>query len=59
MLQPVANHSTYHRGQIAAMLRQLGTAPAPTDYQVFLDELAAGPAAALGAGPTPPSCCRG
>jgi uncharacterized damage-inducible protein DinB len=41
MLQHVVNHSTYHRGQLAAMLRQLGTAPLPTDYLVFLDELAA------------------
>jgi uncharacterized damage-inducible protein DinB len=41
MLQHVVNHSTYHRGQLAAMLRQLGTAPSPTDYLVFLDELAA------------------
>jgi uncharacterized damage-inducible protein DinB len=39
MLQHVVNHSTYHRGQVAAMLRQLGTAPSPTDYLVFLDEL--------------------
>ena len=27
MLQHVANHSTYHRGQIATMLRQLGAKP--------------------------------
>jgi uncharacterized damage-inducible protein DinB len=49
MLQHVVNHSTYHRGQLAAMLRQLGTVPSPTDYLVFLDELAAGATAA----PTP------
>ena len=45
MLQHVVNHSTYHRGQIAAMLRQLGTAPPPTDYLIYFDELAAGQAA--------------
>jgi uncharacterized damage-inducible protein DinB len=41
MLLHVVNHSTYHRGQVAAMLRQLGTAPSPTDYLVFLDEVSA------------------
>lgn len=43
MLQHVVNHSTYHRGQVAAMLRQLGTVPPPTDYLVFFDELANDP----------------
>ena len=42
MLQHVVNHSTYHRGQLAAMLRQLGTVPSPTDYLVYLDEAASG-----------------
>lgn len=37
MLQHVVNHSTYHRGQVAAMLRQLGSVPPPTDYLVFFD----------------------
>jgi len=37
MLVHVVNHSTYHRGQVATMLRQLGKAPLPTDYLVFLD----------------------
>ena len=41
MLQHVVNHSTYHRGQVAAMLRQNGVAPPATDYLVFLDELGA------------------
>ena len=27
MLQHVVNHSTYHRGQVTTMLRQLGAAP--------------------------------
>ena len=33
----VVNHSSYHRGQAAAMLRQLGKTPLSTDYLVFLD----------------------
>ena len=31
----VVNHSTYHRGQIATQIRQLGATPPSTDY--FLD----------------------
>jgi uncharacterized damage-inducible protein DinB len=42
MVQHLVNHSTYHRGQVAAMLRQLGNAPPATDYLVYLDEGAAG-----------------
>lgn len=38
ILQHVANHSTYHRGQLALMLRQLGAEPLPTDFHVFLVE---------------------
>lgn len=37
MLQHVMNHSTYHRGQVVTMLRQLGIQPAATDFLVFLD----------------------
>lgn len=33
----VANHGTYHRGQVATLLRQLGGKPIPTDYLRFLD----------------------
>ncbi len=46
MLQHLVNHSTYHRGQVAAMLRQLGTIPPATDYLVYFDEHSAdtGPA---------------
>jgi uncharacterized damage-inducible protein DinB len=40
----VVNHSTYHRGQVTTMLRQLGTVPVPTDFLVFHDELDSGPA---------------
>lgn len=37
MMQHLVNHSTYHRGQVTAMLRQLGAEPAATDFLVFLD----------------------
>lgn len=37
MMQHVVNHSSYHRGQVATMLRQLGAEPAPTDFLVFFD----------------------
>lgn len=37
MLVHVVNHSTYHRGQVATMLRQLGKKPESTDYLLFLD----------------------
>jgi uncharacterized damage-inducible protein DinB len=40
MLVHLVNHGSYHRGQVAAMLRQLGAQPLPTDYLVFLDALA-------------------
>jgi uncharacterized damage-inducible protein DinB len=38
LMQHVANHSTYHRGQIALMMRQLASEPAATDFHVFLAE---------------------
>jgi len=31
LVQHVTNHSSYHRGQVATLLRQLGAAPAGTD----------------------------
>ena len=34
-LQHVANHSTYHRGQITTLLRQLGAKPVGTDLIAF------------------------
>ena len=37
MMQHLVNHSSYHRGQIALMLRQLGTEAFPTDFLVFFD----------------------
>ncbi len=36
LLQHLANHSTYHRGQIAMMLRQLGAKAQATDFAEFL-----------------------
>jgi uncharacterized damage-inducible protein DinB len=33
----LANHGTYHRGQVATLLRQLGRQAAPTDYLRFID----------------------
>jgi uncharacterized damage-inducible protein DinB len=37
LLVHIVNHSTYHRGQVATMFRQLGKKPAATDYLLFLD----------------------
>ena len=31
LMQHLVNHSTYHRGQVAAMLRQMDVKPAGTD----------------------------
>ena len=39
----VVNHSSYHRGQLTTMLRQLEMAPVPTDFLVYHDELESGP----------------
>jgi len=41
MLQHLVNHGTYHRGQIATMLRQLGTKAISTDFIFFYRERAA------------------
>jgi uncharacterized damage-inducible protein DinB len=38
LMQHLANHSTYHRGQVALMMRQLGAAPLATDFAMFLME---------------------
>jgi uncharacterized damage-inducible protein DinB len=40
ILKHVVNHGTYHRGQVATMLRQLGARPVPTDYLRYFDFLA-------------------
>jgi uncharacterized damage-inducible protein DinB len=34
-LRHVVNHSTYHRGQVATMMRQVGAVPAATDLILF------------------------
>ncbi|MGB8541196.1 MAG: DinB family protein [Candidatus Acidiferrales bacterium] len=41
MLQHLVNHGTYHRGQIATMLRQLDARPISTDLIFFYRERAA------------------
>jgi uncharacterized damage-inducible protein DinB len=38
MLQHVVHHSSYHRGQVVTLLRQLGQVPPSTDFLVFFDE---------------------
>jgi uncharacterized damage-inducible protein DinB len=40
-LQHLANHGTYHRGQVTTMLRQLGAKPVSTDMIGFYRERAA------------------
>lgn len=38
MLIHVVNHSSYHRGQVVTLLRQLGGSARPTDFLAFFDE---------------------
>ena len=38
LMQHLANHSTYHRGQIAHRMRQLDVKPGATDFHAFLAE---------------------
>jgi len=38
LVQHALNHSTYHRGQVALLIRRLGHAPPVTDYHDFLAE---------------------
>lgn len=40
LLFQVANHATYHRGQIASLLRQSGINPPATDFLVFARDVA-------------------
>lgn len=37
MMQHLVNHSTYHRGQVITLLRQLGAEAPATDFLIFLD----------------------
>lgn len=43
LLVHVANHSTYHRGQLASMLRQAGSPPPATDFIYYREECEAPP----------------
>lgn len=45
ILQHLANHGSYHRGQITTLLRQLGATPVNTDMIGFYRERAAAKAA--------------
>lgn len=38
LMQHLVNHSAYHRGQIALMMRQLDAKPVATDFSLFLTE---------------------
>ena len=38
LMQHLANHSTYHRGQVSLMMRQLAKEPLATDFALFLLE---------------------
>jgi uncharacterized damage-inducible protein DinB len=38
LIRHVVNHSTYHRGQLATLLRQLGQTPPSTDVTKYLRE---------------------
>lgn len=39
LLHHLLNHSTYHRGQVVLLLRQLGERPPSTDFRLFLTEV--------------------
>ena len=38
LIRHVTNHSTYHRGQVVLLLRQLGQTPPATDWALFVLE---------------------
>ena len=38
MIHHVVNHSSYHRGQVVAELRQLDRIPPATDFLIYVDE---------------------
>jgi uncharacterized damage-inducible protein DinB len=44
LVQHTLNHSTYHRGQVTVLLRQLGHEPPSTDYRRYLTDARAGTA---------------
>jgi uncharacterized damage-inducible protein DinB len=37
MMQHLVNHSSYHRGQVTTLLRQLGAEAVPLDFLIFID----------------------
>lgn len=39
IVQHIVNHGTYHRGNLTAILRQMGHAGVPTDYAFYLYSL--------------------
>jgi uncharacterized damage-inducible protein DinB len=41
MMQHVVNHSSYHRGQVITLLRQVGRTPPSTDFLLYFDETGA------------------
>ena len=43
VLVHLMNHGTYHRGQLAHVIRQLGETPPATDYLVFVNEISTPP----------------
>ena len=45
LLRHVVNHSTYHRGQVTTLLRQLGAEAASSDLLIYYRERSAGTAA--------------
>lgn len=38
MMQHLVNHSTYHRGQVITLLKQIGAKPVSTDLLLYLDK---------------------
>jgi uncharacterized damage-inducible protein DinB len=38
LIHQTLTHSTYHRGQVAVLLRQLGQSPPATDFRLYLTE---------------------
>ncbi len=39
LIQHVVNHSSYHRGQVATLMRQVGATPAKTDLVTYFGSL--------------------
>ena len=37
MIYEMVNHASYHRGQVVAMMRQVGAQPTQLDFLVFVD----------------------